>query len=78
MLAKFPAAERIVQVRIFDREGNVVEVEGPITAAEARVIARRAMGLSETPDSLDDSSEPRGSGAPGEVSLSEPPGSGGS
>jgi hypothetical protein len=44
MLMDFPRAERLVQVRLFDRTGNVVTVEGPITRAEYDAIFITATG----------------------------------
>lgn len=57
LLAKFPKAEKLVQLRIFDREGNVLCLEGPITADEASAIARRALGLPKAGDPVNE--EPR-------------------
>jgi hypothetical protein len=44
MLAEFPDAERIVQLRIFQRDGGMLSVEGPITADEAKTIFGAAVG----------------------------------
>lgn len=42
--ARFPKAERIVQVRIFSPDGDILTMEGPCTLAEAGLIARVAFG----------------------------------
>ena len=43
MKAKFPKAERMVQIRVFNHAGDTVTVEGPVTNEEAGLILRTAI-----------------------------------
>jgi hypothetical protein len=51
--AKHPNAEKLAQIRIFDQAGNVIELEGPITKAEARAIVDAAIGGDRSPHAKD-------------------------
>ena len=45
LLAKYPEASHVVQLRVFDRDGNVVAFEGPVSVGEAQVILQRVFGF---------------------------------
>lgn len=48
LLAKHPKAERCVQIRIFNRDGDVIELEGPCTNEEAKAIVAHAFAPMRT------------------------------
>jgi hypothetical protein len=47
--AKYPNAERFIQVRIFTRDGDIASLEGPCSEEQVRAVLGPLLGITPAP-----------------------------